>query len=82
MTAHGPLRLFVRLPARGLVFVVRLYQATLSPLIGRQCRFMPSCSNYFVQAVQKRGAIVGAAIGLWRIMRCNLFSRGGYDPVE
>ena len=71
-----------RLPRRGLVFVARVYQATLSPLIGRQCRFVPTCSNYFIEAVTRYGAIRGAIKGLWRVARCNPLGRGGYDPVD
>jgi len=68
--------------ARALVLLARLYQLTLSPLIGRQCRFVPSCSEYFIQAVQAKGALRGALMGAWRILRCNPFCRGGYDPVR
>jgi hypothetical protein len=75
-------RLAARSPARLLVSLVRLYQLTLSPLIGRQCRFVPTCSNYFIQAVEKHGAVRGGLMGLWRVLRCNPFSRGGYDPVK
>ncbi len=65
-----------------LILLARLYQNALSPLLGRQCRFVPSCSNYFIDAVRRRGALRGSAAGLWRILRCNPFSRGGYDPLE
>ena len=65
-----------------LILMVRLYQGALSPIIGRQCRFTPTCSEYFIQAVRKKGALVGGLMGLWRIMRCNPFGKGGYDPVE
>jgi hypothetical protein len=71
-----------RLPGRVLILVVRVYQVTLSPLIGRQCRFVPSCSNYFIEAVQKRGVLIGTLKGIWRILRCQPFGRGGYDPVD
>jgi putative membrane protein insertion efficiency factor len=67
-------------PARTLIMLVRCYQWTLSPLIGRQCRFQPTCSNYFIGAVQKYGAIRGALKGIARIMRCHPFHPGGYDP--
>ncbi len=67
---------------RALILLARLYQLTLSPLIGRQCRFVPSCSQYFIQAVQAKGALRGALMGVWRILRCNPFCRGGYDPVR
>ena len=67
---------------RALIVLVRLYQVALSPLIGRQCRFQPTCSAYFIEAVEKRGALVGTLKGLWRICRCNPLCKGGYDPVE
>lgn len=70
-----------RLPAEGLVLLVRLYQATLSRFLGGQCRFEPSCSRYCIEALRSRGAIVGTALGLWRVLRCHPFCRGGYDPV-
>ena len=70
------------LPSAALILMVRLYQATLSPLIGRQCRFVPTCSEYFIEAVRKRGAAAGALLGIWRIFRYNPFAKGGYDPVK
>ena len=70
------------LAGRLLIALARGYQATLSPYIGRQCRFSPTCSEYFIEAVRRRGAARGLAKGLWRIVRCNPFSKGGYDPVE
>jgi putative membrane protein insertion efficiency factor len=69
-----------RLPGTLLVSSVRLYQWTLSPLIGRHCRFDPTCSAYFIQAVEKYGAVRGAWRGLKRIGRCHPFNPGGYDP--
>jgi putative membrane protein insertion efficiency factor len=64
-----------------LVFCVRVYQWTLSPWIGRQCRFEPTCSNYFIGAVRKHGAIVGAWRGVKRICRCHPLYRGNwFDP--
>jgi putative membrane protein insertion efficiency factor len=61
--------------------LVKLYQVSLSALLGRQCRFLPTCSHYFIEAVQRHGAGRGGLMGLWRILRCHPFSRGGYDPV-
>ena len=69
-----------QLPTRTLILVVRLYQLTLSPIFGRQCRFQPTCSHYMIGALEKYGAIRGTLKGLWRILRCNPFCRGGYDP--
>jgi len=73
-------RAIFRVPAWILIAMVRLYQVTLSPIFGRHCRFRPSCSVYFIEAVQKYGAIRGARRGIWRICRCNPWNPGGYDP--
>ena len=73
-------RLMMGLPAAGLVLLVRVYQWTLSPLIGRHCRFQPTCSNYFIEAVRKYGAIRGTLRGVARICRCHPFHPGGMDP--
>jgi putative membrane protein insertion efficiency factor len=70
----------VGLPGWTLIALVRLYQLTLSPLVGRDCRFHPTCSNYFIGAVLKYGAIRGSLRGLARIARCQPFHPGGFDP--
>jgi putative membrane protein insertion efficiency factor len=69
-----------RLPAWVLIALVRVYQWTLSPLVGRHCRFEPTCSAYFIRAVRKYGAVRGAWRGILRICRCHPFHPGGYDP--
>jgi putative membrane protein insertion efficiency factor len=74
------IRAVTRIPALAIIACVRVYQWTLSPIFGRQCRFQPTCSNYMIQAVEKYGAFRGALKGIWRIVRCNPFCRGGYDP--
>ncbi|MGA2266641.1 MAG: membrane protein insertion efficiency factor YidD [Phycisphaerae bacterium] len=81
MTAGRVLHALVRMPAAGLVLLARLYQVTLSPLLGRHCRFAPTCSNYFIEAVERHGALAGGWLGLRRLLRCHPFSRGGFDPV-
>ena len=68
------------LPAELLIAMVRLYQITLSPWLGRSCRFQPTCSNYMIEAVQKNGFLRGAWRGVCRIARCHPFRAGGYDP--
>ncbi len=75
-----PGRLLWQLPSLLLVSLVRLYQRLISPLLGPTCRFEPSCSEYFIQAVHKYGAVSGACRGLWRICKCHPFHPGGYDP--
>ncbi|MDD2214356.1 MAG: membrane protein insertion efficiency factor YidD [Oscillospiraceae bacterium] len=65
-----------------MIRMIRFYQRSISPLLGPSCRFIPTCSEYAVEAIQKYGAIKGGAKALWRILRCNPFSKGGYDPVD
>ena len=66
------------------VFVapIRLYQKTVSPLLGQRCKYYPSCSEYAVQAITKFGILRGLVLAGWRLLRCNPFSHGGFDPVE
>ena len=69
-------------PARmALLGMIRAYQATLSGVLGGQCRFDPTCSTYAAQAIRSRGAVVGSGLAVWRVARCNPFSRGGSDPA-
>jgi uncharacterized protein len=67
--------------AKMLILLARAYQASLSPYLGRHCRFVPTCSNYFIEAVGRHGAWGGFRLGVWRILRCHPFARGGFDPV-
>jgi putative membrane protein insertion efficiency factor len=73
-------RWILNIPANLLVGLVRIYQLLLSPIFGGRCRFYPSCSEYFILAVRKYGAISGSCRGAWRILRCHPFNPGGYDP--
>ncbi|MBQ9643229.1 MAG: membrane protein insertion efficiency factor YidD [Lachnospiraceae bacterium] len=61
--------------------MIRLYQKYLSPLKGTKCPYYPSCSEYGLQAIEKYGVLKGGLLAAWRILRCNPFSHGGYDPV-
>jgi uncharacterized protein len=74
------LRGLAALPSWLLIGGVRLYQVLLSPLVGQNCRFQPTCSRYFIGAVEKYGAIRGSLRGICRICRCHPFHPGGYDP--
>lgn len=64
-----------------LVALLRAYQYAISPLLGRNCRFVPTCSEYAVEAVKKYGAARGGWLGLKRVCRCHPWHPGGYDPV-
>jgi putative membrane protein insertion efficiency factor len=74
------LRAIFRIPAWILIGMARVYQHTLSPILGRRCRFHPTCSAYFIGAVQKYGAVRGGWRGFRRICRCHPWNPGGYDP--
>src|SRR5690606_20076308 len=67
--------------ARIIVGSIRLYQFTLSTVMGKQCRFYPSCSYYMGDAVRRFGAWRGVYLGMARILRCHPWNRGGHDPV-
>ena len=65
-----------------LIFGLRVYQRTISPLLPRSCKYHPSCSEYAVEAIRRFGIFRGAVLAGWRLLRCNPLSYGGYDPVE
>jgi len=68
--------------SRILLAIIRFYKKAISPHLGANCRFTPTCSEYAMEAIQKYGALRGGAKALWRILRCNPFCKGGYDPVD
>jgi putative membrane protein insertion efficiency factor len=59
-----------------------LYQRVLSPALPRRCKYEPTCSRYALQAVERYGILRGTVLAVWRLLRCNPFSHGGYDPVQ
>lgn len=61
--------------------IIRFYQKKISPLSPPKCKYYPTCSQYGYEAIERFGVIKGSALALWRILRCNPFSKGGYDPV-
>jgi hypothetical protein len=69
--------------ARAVVLLpIRGYQKLISPMLGAHCKYYPSCSEYAVQAIRRFGILRGLVLAGWRLLRCNPWSRGGYDPVE
>ena len=68
------------LVTKAILWLVRFYQVAISPLHGPCCRFTPTCSQYCVLAIRKYGLVVGLVKTAWRVLRCNPFCKGGYDP--
>ncbi len=61
---------------------LRVYQRAISPLLGPRCKYYPTCSAYAVQAVEEYGILRGSLLAGWRVLRCNPWSHGGFDPIE
>ena len=64
-----------------MLLFIKLYRLIISPWMPNCCRFEPSCSTYGLEAIQRFGAIKGGCLCIWRILRCQPFAKGGYDPV-
>jgi len=65
-----------------LVLPIRFYQRFISPALPRRCKYHPTCSEYAVQSIRTYGVLRGLVLAAWRLLRCNPWSHGGYDPVE
>lgn len=63
------------------IIIIKFYQKYISPLKSVKCPYIPTCSQYGLEAIEKYGAFKGGLMAAWRILRCNPFSKGGYDPV-
>lgn len=63
------------------ICIIKFYKRYISPYKGTKCPYYPSCSDYGMEAIEKHGVLKGGLLALWRIIRCNPFSKGGYDPV-
>jgi uncharacterized protein len=61
---------------------IRLYQRAISPALPRRCKYEPTCSAYAAEALRRHGVLRGLVLAAWRLLRCNPFSHGGYDPVS
>lgn len=64
-----------------LIALIKFYRKFISPMKGTKCPYIPTCSEYGLEAIQKHGALKGSMLAIYRILRCNPFSKGGYDPV-
>jgi putative membrane protein insertion efficiency factor len=67
---------------RAVTAPIRLYQRLVSPGLSPRCKYEPSCSRYAVQAIERYGILRGSVLAAWRLLRCNPWSHGGYDPIE
>ena len=65
-----------------LIWIIRFYQKFISPLFPQTCRFYPTCSAYFIQALEKYGFFKGSFLGIKRVLKCHPFHLGGYDPLK
>ena len=81
MNWSNVIRSIKRLPADFLILLIRIYQVTLSPWIGKSCRYTPTCSNYGIEAIRKYGFFKGGWLTFKRILSCNPWGGSGYDPV-
>ena len=81
MNWSNVIRSIKRLPADFLILLIRIYQVTLSPWLGKSCRYMPTCSNYGIEAIRKYGFFKGGWLTFKRILSCNPWGGSGYDPV-
>ncbi len=66
---------------QAMQFGLRLYKRLISPMLPHSCRFVPTCSEYAMEAVERHGAMRGSLLAIWRVLRCHPFARAGYDPV-
>lgn len=72
----------MRLVREAFLLPLHLYRRVMSPLLGNRCRYYPSCSQYAVEAVRELGVLRGSVLAVWRVLRCNPWSRGGFDHVH
>ncbi|MBV8206354.1 MAG: membrane protein insertion efficiency factor YidD [Acidobacteria bacterium] len=67
---------------QALQFMLKLYRMAVSPWLPPACKYWPTCSNYASEAIERHGLVRGSAMAMWRLVRCNPVSPGGYDPVK
>ncbi len=75
------MKLILRIPVKLLILIIRIYQYTLSPFIGRSCRYTPTCSHYSIEALNKHGFLKGGKLSIKRLASCHPWGGSGYDPV-
>jgi putative membrane protein insertion efficiency factor len=78
---HLAFQTILSLPSQLMILVIRFYQLAVSPALPKSCRFTPTCSTYALQAFQRYHLPKALLISTWRVLRCNPFCKGGYDPL-
>ena len=73
---------FLKLTGMPIILIIRIFQIFISPITPATCRFYPTCSTYFIQALEKYGLIKGTYLGIKKILRCHPWHPGGYDPLK
>ncbi len=80
------MKIFENILSKMIIYIVKVYKYLISPLLGHNCRFLPTCSDYFIESVQKKGFLNGSYSGMKRILKCHpikfLGGNSGFDPVE
>ncbi|MBN2407001.1 MAG: membrane protein insertion efficiency factor YidD [Elusimicrobia bacterium] len=67
---------------KSVIYMIKIYRAAVSPFLGKNCRFHPTCSEYMIESIEYKGLFRGVLKGVMRIARCHPFNSGGYDPVR
>lgn len=67
---------------RVIINLIKFYRKNISPMSPPKCKYIPTCSQYAIEAIEKYGTVKGCMLAFWRIIRCNPFSKGGFDPVK
>lgn len=65
-----------------MISLIKFYRKNISPMSPPKCRYIPTCSQYALEAIEKHGVLRGGIMSIWRILRCNPFCKGGFDPVK
>ncbi|MCR4943117.1 MAG: membrane protein insertion efficiency factor YidD [Clostridium sp.] len=65
-----------------VISLIKFYKKNISPMTSRHCKYLPTCSQYAIEAIEKYGVLKGGLMSIWRILKCNPFSKGGFDPVK
>lgn len=80
------MKIIEKILSKTLISIIKTYKYLISPLLGPNCRFLPTCSNYFIESIQKKGFLIGSYSGMKRILKCHpiklLGGGSGFDPVE